>query len=180
MQNLVGSECQRWLCLASVVCPEVLWNRYLQGEVMGSCLICCLISRKPGRLRLSLLVLHAQPLACPFTLVLMAPGVRMDYLLCLCCGLSCVLAVLTALLVWWALLCKCCSGVAKTSMHYQPCFQHKSKTELHTTFFYGENYSSQNHHNLDVAYWVSLGLLLLCCGSGTLGRVCNASNYVYK
>lgn len=45
--------------------------------------------REQGRLRLSLLVLHAWPLTCPFTLVLIAPGLRMGYLLCLCHGVSC-------------------------------------------------------------------------------------------
>lgn len=45
--------------------------------------------RKQGRLKLSLVVLHAWALTCPFILVLMAPGLSMGYLLCLCHGVSC-------------------------------------------------------------------------------------------
>jgi len=42
-------------------------------------------------------------------------------------------------------LCKDCSAVTKTSLCYQHCFQHKSKT-LPPTSYYEENYPSQNQH----------------------------------
>ena len=50
-------------------------------------------------------------------------------------------------------LCKHCSAIAKTSLCYQHCFQHKSKMLPHTSY-YEENYlyPSQNQHNC-VQFW---------------------------
>jgi len=32
-------------------------------------------------------------------------------------------------------LCKHCSAITKTSLYYQHCFQHKSKTQTHTSYY---------------------------------------------
>jgi len=50
-------------------------------------------------------------------------------------------------------LCEHCSARTKTSLRYQRCFQHKSKTQRHTSY-YEENYLSQTQHILKTGTWM--------------------------
>ena len=59
-------------------------------------------------------------------------------------------------------LCKPCSAVTKASLGYQHCFQHKSKTQPHTSSC-EENYlyPSQNQHSWKL--WQDSGDFYVCC-----------------
>ena len=80
-------------------------------------------------------------------------------------GVSCPSHIPSQLLVgpqpthWWGrvkvektlALCKHCSAITNTSLYYQHCYQHKSKTQPHTSCYEANQlYPSQNQQELSI------------------------------